>query len=119
VEELLGAIAREYSWPLEAGERMGFYELPRPAIQPDPGDCAGHAGEYELRQDYHLQVTYDAELVLQFAGQPALVLVPTSSTSFYAAALDLEVTFQQDQAGKTTGLVLRQNGTDMTARRVD
>jgi hypothetical protein len=44
--------------------------------------------------------------------------VPTSSTSFYAAALDLEVTFQLDQAGKTTGLVLRQNGTDMTARRV-
>jgi CubicO group peptidase (beta-lactamase class C family) len=119
VEELMGAIAREYSWPLGAGERIGFLELPRPAIELGPHDWAGHVGKYEVRQDYHVQVIADADLVLQLAGQPALVLVPTSSMVFYTEALDLEVTFQQDQAGKTTGLVLRQNGSDMTARKVD
>jgi CubicO group peptidase (beta-lactamase class C family) len=119
VEELLGAIAREYNWPLGAGERIGHLELPRPAIQLSSRDWAGHVGEYEVRPDYHVQVISDADLVLQLSGQPALVLVPTSSTVFYAEAVDLEVTFQQDQGGRTTGLVLRQNGTDVTARKED
>jgi hypothetical protein len=42
-----------------------------------------------------------------------------STTVFCTQALDLEVTFKQNEAGRTTGLVLRQNGIDVEARRVD
>jgi hypothetical protein len=119
VQEVLGAIAREYRWPLGEGERIGFLELPRRAAQLEQSDWAGHVGEYEVHQGYHMRVVHGADLALQPPGQPALTLVPTSKTAFYAEALDLEVTFRQDEAGRTTGLVLRQNGIDVEARRVD
>ena len=119
VEEILGAIAREYDWPLEEGGRIGYFDQPRRAVQLEQHDWVGHLGEYEVRQGYHVRLIDDAGLALQTPGQPALSLVPTSSTEFHAEALDLELTFKQDDTGRTVGLILRQNGSNLAAQRLD
>jgi hypothetical protein len=119
VEEVLGAIAREYHWPLGAGELIGFLETPRVTVPLGESTWAGLVGDYDVRPDFHIRVSHETDLILQLPGQPSLVLVPTSSTAFYTEALDLEVTFQQDDAGRTTGLALRQNGSDVAAKKVD
>jgi hypothetical protein len=97
------------------------YELPRSVAQLEQRDWAAHVGEYEVHQGYHVRVVHDDDLVLQSPGQLALALLPISKTVFYAEAVDLEVTFRQDEAGRTSGLLLHQNGIniDVEARRVD
>jgi CubicO group peptidase (beta-lactamase class C family) len=116
VQEVLGAIAREYDWPLAPGERIGLFEPPRPPVS---AGVLNYAGEYEVQPGYRVQVVEEGGPALQLPGQAPLRLAPISETAFYAEALDLEVEFRRDGAGRATALVMRQNGTSMDAARLD
>ncbi|WP_204310087.1 hypothetical protein, partial [Enterobacter cloacae] len=39
--------------------------------------------------------------------------------TFFLKAVDAQITFTADAAGRTTGLVLHQNGLDTAARRIE
>jgi CubicO group peptidase (beta-lactamase class C family) len=115
--EMMGAIAREYSWPLGPKEQIGFLVPPRqPAA--DDGSRDEYAGDYSLRPDFPLRVARTAAgLTLHLPGQPALALLPLSETEYYAEALDMEVTFHREEDGTVRNLVVHQNGSALEAKR--
>jgi len=117
--EVLGAIARAYNWPLGPKDQVGFFAPPRhPAAGMGSPDEA-YVGDYALRPDFPVRVARtDTRLTLQLPGQPPLALHPSSGTEYYAEALDVEVTFRRDETDTVGSLVLRQNGSDLEARRV-
>jgi hypothetical protein len=52
------------------------------------------------------------------AGQDRLQFWPTSETEFYIVEEPVQITFQRDAAGNTTGLVIHQGGQDIPAAKV-
>jgi len=111
LEEIMNAIAREYSWP-------GYFP-PTPAtatIAQSAMDAL--AGEYETPSKLVLKVTRLGEGLLLTAGsQPPLALVPESETSFRLEPLNGKVTFEKDDQGRGRKLTLEQEGRPTVAER--
>ncbi len=116
--ELLGAIAREYGWPLGPRDQVGFHVGPRSPARVHAHRDDAYVGDYHLRSDFPVGVTRtDSGLALRLSGQPPVPLLPTSDTDYYAEALDVEVRFRREESGTVPSLVLRQNGADLEAKR--
>ena len=78
-----------------------------------------YVGEYELAPTFRITVTRQGDgLVAQATGQPSFPLFAESERAFYLTAVDARISFQVDAEGKTTGLVLHQNGRDQPAAKV-
>ena len=78
-----------------------------------------YVGEYELAPNFILTVTKEGEkLVGQATGQGKLELEPVSESQFVVPAVKAEVSFEKDSAGKITGLVLRQGGQIINAKKI-
>ena len=111
-EELLGTITREYGWPMERPQRA--------TVAIEAGSFGDLAGDYELRDGVTVTVTVREEassLMLLFAGQPPVELLPRSETAFFARPLNIEVTFERDEDGAVNAIVLRQEWQETRARR--
>lgn len=90
----------------------------RVAISLDPKVAAAVVGQYELAPGAVLSVQRDGEkLRAQLTGQPALPIYPETEKDFFYKVVDAQITFQKNDAGKVTGLVLHQNG-DKPARKI-
>lgn len=61
----------------------------------------------------------DAWLFAQLTGQPAIEIFASSERQFFYKVVNAELTFDVDDAGRATAVLLRQNGVDQRARRVD
>jgi CubicO group peptidase (beta-lactamase class C family) len=114
--EILRAIAEEYDWP-----------APRPiektiAVVP-PETVKGIAGRYVLdaAPNIHVIVTVEGERVqAEVTGQFTTDIYPTSANQYFSIVRDIELTFNRDEAGKATGLVLQTRaGGDYKAKRVE
>jgi CubicO group peptidase (beta-lactamase class C family) len=117
--EILGAVAREYGWPLAPGDDFGTYRPPRTPEPIEAEVLAAYAGDYELRTDFRLRITTDgAALTVHLPNQSPVRMVAASDTTFISDALDAEVTFTKDETGAVTGLKLKQDETDSEARRL-
>ena len=57
-------------------------------------------------------------LMARLTGQSFLELFPESETEFFYKAVDAQITFVKDGQGRTTELVLHQNGRDSRAKKV-
>lgn len=110
VEACLNAIAIEYGWP-------GYLpQKPEPVVV-EPAALDVYTGRYELWPGAGVQLIVervDDHLTLKTAGQPALPLVAEGGHQFRSDTLDLAVRFEVE-AGRTTGLVLRQGDRALTA----
>jgi CubicO group peptidase (beta-lactamase class C family) len=116
---IIGAVAREYGWPLSGGEHQDFFHPPREHAQIDPPSLAAHVGEYELRSDLRLHVTASEDsLALRLAEQPPMELFAKSETEYYAEAVDVEVRFLKNEANETIELIVRQDGHDLRCRKL-
>ena len=51
-------------------------------------------------------------------GQPKLELFPESETRFFLKVADIQITFVRDEKGNVSGLILRQNAKDLTAKKI-
>src|SRR5690606_27581393 len=76
---------------------------------------APHDGEFGL---YTITRT-DERLAMQSPGQPPMDLYPTSETDFTMKFPDLQIAFTVDGNGGVTQLVMRTQGLEIVARRVD
>ena len=91
----------------------------RTAIDVRAEILARYTGRYQLAPAFILEVTFkDNALYAQATGQPMVRLWPESETSFFLKEVDAQVDFVRDAQGNTTGLVLHQNGQNITAPRM-
>jgi hypothetical protein len=55
----------------------------------------------------------------QLPGQPQVEVFPEGQRSFFANVVDAHISFEVDAAGRTSGLILHQNGMNISAPRTD
>ena len=100
--------------------------MPKPApvkarteIDVRPEILQRYVGRYQLAPNFILEVTFkDNALYAQATNQPMVRLWPESETSFFLKEVDAQVDFVRDAQGNATGLVLHQNGQNVTAPRI-
>lgn len=97
-------------------------ELPKQhaEVTVNPKLFAGYTGKYELAPNFILAVTQENNgLFVQATGQSKLQVFPESDRGYFYKAVDAQITFETDAQGRTTALVLHQNGVDRVAKRIE
>ncbi len=70
-----------------------------------------YVGDYALAPNFIITITVeDGNLWAQATGQQKLQVFPESSTEFFLKVVDAQITFELDENGQATGLVLHQGG---------
>jgi CubicO group peptidase (beta-lactamase class C family) len=93
-------------------------EFPK-TVDVDPKVLDGYVGGYQLAPNFILTVTRDGNrMITQATGQGKIEIFPESETKFFTKVMDAQITFETDDQGRATGLVLHQNGADHEAKRV-
>jgi len=98
------------------------FKAPRYEI---PAEIAGevlaqHAGRYQLNPKLVFTITHEPRgLFAQLTGQGDLRIYPIDEDHFFYRAVDARITFERDDEGKTTALVLHQGGIDQRAERIE
>jgi hypothetical protein len=79
-----------------------------------------HTGDYRLAPSVVVDVTRDGNrLFAQLTGQPKAEIFARSDSEFFYKIVKAQISFESDAEGRTTGLVLHQNGADIAAPRID
>jgi len=123
-----GAIARVRSGdkaavaPSETTVAQRRYEQARPRqeVPIDPKLLNDYVGHYQLSPFAIFSVTRDGtRLFAQLTGQPAIEIFPESDHDFFFKVIPAQITFVADETARAMRLVLRQNGYEKVARRID
>jgi CubicO group peptidase (beta-lactamase class C family) len=103
---------------LLTGGEASPLNLPRP-IPLDGAALDRFAGKYKLPPLANISVTREGDaLGFVIAGQPKIRLYPESGKRFFTrASTDLAISFETDEAGAVTALVIHQGGEKVTAKR--
>jgi CubicO group peptidase (beta-lactamase class C family) len=108
IDEIVQAIARQYSWPLAQLQK---------SITLTPLDAAC-VGQYRDTRGLTFTVTaVDGQTFLQFGHQPPLLLKPSSRLEFFADALDLQVRFETAEDGAIAAMTIINAGDSIVARK--
>jgi CubicO group peptidase (beta-lactamase class C family) len=113
-----GKVARDLA-AIMLGEK---YEVPKnPEITDvDYGVFDAYEGQYQIRPDFILTVQrVDDKLTTQATGQRRLTMLPKSPALFFNMQANAQITFIQDDSGKTVALILKQRGQEIRAERID
>ena len=93
---------------------------PRELVHVDSDILANYVGRYQLAANVVLTVTpRDGGLFAQSPGGSEIPIYPESERKFFYKAADAQITFVTDGTGRATGLVLRHDGREVPAERVD
>ncbi len=75
-----------------------------------------YVGRYEYTPRLVFEITSESgQLYAQLTGQPRLAVYPESETRFYYTVVEARLTFEFDESGTVTALVLHQGGIDRRA----
>ncbi len=78
-----------------------------------------YAGEYEVLPGFSFAITVEAgHLMGQATGQPKVELFAESATNFFLKAIDAQIVFDLDAAGRVTALTLFQGGQKLPGKKV-
>ena len=103
----------------EKGVREGDVPAAPTEAKVDPALYDLYAGEYELAPGFILTVRREgSRLLTRATGQEEFEVFPASETEFFPKVVDARITFVKGSDGKVTGLVLRQGGREMPAKRL-
>jgi CubicO group peptidase (beta-lactamase class C family) len=76
-------------------------------------------GTYQLSPKFSITITRKGDqLKAQATGQPAFLIFPETKTEFFLKAVDAQISFQTNDKGEVTGLVLHQNGLDAPGKKI-
>jgi hypothetical protein len=79
-----------------------------------------YTGDYQLAPTVVVTVTREGtQLFAQLTGQPKAEIFAQSESEFFYKIVKARISFETDSQGRTAGLVLHQNGRNMTAPRMD
>ena len=77
-------------------------------------------GRYALAPEVYLEVTREGDkFFARVTGFRKLAMLSMSETAFFPNDVDAEVHFSKNASGKSEQLLLRQEGQDMPAKRVN
>jgi len=96
------------------------YEVPQEhkEIALDAGALGKFVGNYQLAPNFVIAITLAGDqLSEQATGQKACPIFPESNTEFFLKAVDAQISFEEDSAGKVTGLVFHQDGHDLPGKK--
>jgi hypothetical protein len=105
-----------------AGAKKSNQALPtsHTAISVDAAIAWQYVGEYRISPSFSLTVSLEAgKLMVQPSDQDKAELFAESESRFFLKAIDAQIEFTRDGAGKVTGLVLTQGGQNMTGQKVN
>ena len=75
-------------------------------------------GQYELAPGIIFDVSVENnQLQVQLTGQQRFPVFAESETKFFYKVVDAQLTFQKDNSGKVTSLVLHQGGREQMAKK--
>jgi CubicO group peptidase (beta-lactamase class C family) len=114
---------------LRVQARIGPAEVYRKTAKPlpverretalSPALLGRYLGEYELMPGYAIVITNEAgHLMGQATGQPKVEIFAESETNFFLKAVDAQVIFDLDAAGRVTGLTLCQGGQKLPGKKI-
>jgi CubicO group peptidase (beta-lactamase class C family) len=114
----------------EGGDDIGLYLLQgggplydgavRAEVRVPPNVLDAYVGHYALTPKIMIDVFRGGEhFYVQLTGQQRLEAFASSSRDFFLKAVDAQITFEVDDQGRATALVLHQNGSDRRAKRVE
>lgn len=85
----------------------------------DPAIYDTYAGDYEVAPGFVITFrSRNGRLFAQPTGQPEAEAFPRSETEFFFKLVDASVSFMRDSTGTVTGMVLRQGGRKLPAKKV-
>lgn len=109
----IGRHLLEPSFPLVAAPKA------RKEIAVDAKVLNGLTGRYELAPGFVLTVTREGNrLMTQATGQGKVEVFAESPREFFLKVTDAQLTFQTDEGGRATGLVLHQGGRNVPGKRI-
>ena len=112
--ELLRAIAKEYSWP-------DFGPTEHALIKANPATFQPYAGTYEVPGVGKLTVTMKSDgpyVQADPLGPDPQQLLPESTTQFFILSSDITFTFQKDDRGAFTKLVIHAGPQTLQASKI-
>ncbi|MHB8607637.1 MAG: serine hydrolase [Candidatus Acidiferrales bacterium] len=113
-EEIYRAVAKEYGWP-------DFHPTEHTLLKIDPATFASYAGTYEIPGVGKLIVTMKSNAPYIQAdplGPDPIELLPDSPTQFFILSADITFTFQKDEKGAVTGLILHAGPQTFQANKI-
>jgi serine-type D-Ala-D-Ala carboxypeptidase/endopeptidase len=79
-----------------------------------------YVGRYALTPTITMDVSRDGERIyVQLTGQPKFEMFASSQREFFLKLVDAQISFEVNDQGRPTALVLHQNGRDQRAKRVE
>lgn len=101
-EEIMKAIALEYNYPDASPQERKTVTL---------SQLDSYSGVYLTKSGLQFKViNRDNNLFLECQQQPLLQLFPTSELEFFAKAVNANISFEKDNAGNITVMILNQAG---------
>lgn len=98
----------------------GSLKAPAKGVQLPVESLKPLVGKYQLAPSVVVQVFRDDQQVyVQLTGQPALPVYASAKDEFYYEVVDAQLSFERDDDGVVTGLVLHQNGQNVPAPKVE
>ncbi len=116
-----GAPSGEIANSLSAIVFGAKYEIPaeRKEVQIAAKTLEKYVGQYQLTPQLVLNVTLeDGKLLAQISTQPKLELFAESETVFFFKVVNAQVTFVVNAPGEVTGIVFRQGGSEIPAKKI-
>jgi CubicO group peptidase (beta-lactamase class C family) len=113
IQELLRAVAKEYSWP-------DFQPVERAVAKIDPAILGAYAGTYEDPNAGKITVSVKKGALYIEApplGRGAEDLYPESSTDFFLLSNDVTFRFQKDEKGNVSKLIVHAFGHDFEVKK--
>lgn len=78
-----------------------------------------YVGEYQIAPKFLIEITRQGtQLFAQATGQIKFELFPEKEDEFFAKITQLSITFNKDESGKVTGLIIHQGGRDTPASKI-
>ncbi len=101
-------------------QRLNAERTPHAEVAIDPKLLDGYVGTYQLTPRLIFTVTRDGnKLFARLTGQQTYEIHPYSDRDFFYTIVAAQLTFVVGADGKTTAVILHQNGRDRAAERVD
>jgi CubicO group peptidase (beta-lactamase class C family) len=100
-------------------KRLEGAPVTRKEIAVDPAVLEKYTGKYQIAPSMSMTITRDGgRLFTQITGQQPFELFAESAKEFFLKDVDAQLTFQTDEQGTATEVVLHQGGHDMPCKRI-